>query len=105
MRRQLPRSMRQHVCTAAYRPSRALDSGAHMIAQDQRIFDFTDRGSRREPIKLPENARRCVGVASNGYAAQRYPTTLKAVGEAGHEIIAHGWTNDAGTPSGDEDTE
>lgn len=41
------------------------------------------------------------GCLTNGYAAQRYPKTLKAVSNAGHEIVAHGWTNDAGVASDD----
>ena len=45
------------------------------------------------------------GVMTNGYAAQRYPKTLKALHDGGHEIIAHGWTNDAGIASDDDDTE
>jgi peptidoglycan/xylan/chitin deacetylase (PgdA/CDA1 family) len=124
------------------------------------ILEFQDRGARRPPIGLPENARVCftvdlgfegftracqyrlrpvgpdqvdryslsfaeyglrvgiwrlleladelklvTGVAVNGYAAERYPKTLRAVSDAGHEIIAHGWTNDAGVASEDEATE
>jgi peptidoglycan/xylan/chitin deacetylase (PgdA/CDA1 family) len=124
------------------------------------VFGFVDRGMRRPPIKLPDNARVCftvdiafegfekacqyrgrpmpperpdlyslsfaeyglrigvwrllelidefkvtAGCLTNGYAAQRYPKTLKAVHDAGHEIVAHGWTNDAGIASLDVDTE
>jgi peptidoglycan/xylan/chitin deacetylase (PgdA/CDA1 family) len=42
---------------------------------------------------------------TNGYAAQQYPATLKAVADAGHEIVAHGWTNDAGIASDDVEIE
>ena len=45
------------------------------------------------------------GVAVSGYAAERYPRTLKAVADAGHEIIAHGWTNDPGVASNDPASE
>jgi peptidoglycan/xylan/chitin deacetylase (PgdA/CDA1 family) len=45
------------------------------------------------------------GCLTNGYAAERYPKTLKAVHDAGHEIVAHGWTNDAGIASDDEAVE
>ena len=45
------------------------------------------------------------GIMINGYAAERYPKTLRAVEIAGHEMIAHGWTNDAGTASEDAQTE
>lgn len=42
-----------------------------------------------------------VGCLTNGYAAERYPSTLKAVSDAGHEIVAHGWSNDDGVASDD----
>ncbi len=45
------------------------------------------------------------GSLTNGLAAERYPKTLKAVSDAGHEIVAHGWTNDAGVASDDLETE
>lgn len=45
------------------------------------------------------------GIMANGLAAQRYPRTLRSIAEAGHEMIAHGWTNDSGTPSDDDEKE
>jgi allantoinase len=45
------------------------------------------------------------GIMASGLAAQRYPQTLRAIAEAGHEIIAHGWTNDSGIPTDDDETE
>jgi peptidoglycan/xylan/chitin deacetylase (PgdA/CDA1 family) len=45
------------------------------------------------------------GALTNGYAAERYPKTLKAVSDEGHEVVAHGWTNDAGIASDDLPTE
>jgi allantoinase len=45
------------------------------------------------------------GSLTNGLAAKRFPKTLKAVADAGHEIVAHGWTNDAGIASDDIETE
>lgn len=45
------------------------------------------------------------GIMTNGLAADRYPKTLAALHHAGHEIIAHGWTNDAGTSTDDIETE
>ena len=41
------------------------------------------------------------GILANGLAAERYPSTLRAVADAGHEMIAHGWANDAEVPSED----
>jgi allantoinase len=41
------------------------------------------------------------GALTNGYAAECYPKTLKVVSDAGHEVVAHGWTNDAGIASDD----
>ena len=45
------------------------------------------------------------GIMINGYAAERYPRTLAAVVAAGHELIAHGWSNDAGVASDDIEQE
>lgn len=52
-------------------------------------------------LELMQEAGITAGVAVNGLAAARYPTTLNAVAAAGHEMIGHGWTNDPGVPAGD----
>ena len=120
------------------------------------LSESFDRGARRGPIKLPNEARVCftidialelflqasgyviratpgrpnefslsygeygprvgtwrllelfdeyhvkTGWMTNGLVAERYPKTLKAINDCGHEIIAHGWTNDAGPKVSDD---
>jgi len=33
-------------------------------------------------------------MSTNGLAAERHPSAVRAVAEAGHEIVGHGWVND-----------
>ena len=40
---------------------------------------------------------------TSGLAAQRYPRTLKALHSAGHEVMAHAWTNDGSSIASDDE--
>jgi peptidoglycan/xylan/chitin deacetylase (PgdA/CDA1 family) len=62
-------------------------------------LSFADYGPRVGSWRLLELFERLKlksGWLANGLAAQRYPRTLKAIADAGHEMIGHGWSNDGG---------
>jgi peptidoglycan/xylan/chitin deacetylase (PgdA/CDA1 family) len=44
-------------------------------------------------------------MSTNGYAAELYPDAVRAVAEAGHELVGHGWQNDVLTDDEDPDKE
>jgi hypothetical protein len=44
-------------------------------------------------------------VSTNGLAAERHPGAVRAVAEAGHEIVGHGWVNDILTQDDDPEGE
>lgn len=71
---------------------------------DRYSLSFAEYGLRVGIWRLLDLLREAgvrAGAAVNGLAAERYPKTLKAVADAGHEMIGHGWTNDPGVPSED----
>ena len=75
---------------------------------DPYSLSFAEYGLRIGIWRLVELMEQCklnAGIMVNGYAAERYPRTLASVAAAGHEMIAHGWTNDAGVASDDIDQE
>lgn len=71
---------------------------------DRYSLSFAEYGLREGVWRLLDilgQFKLSAGALANGYAAQRYPKTLRAVSDAGHEVVAHGWTNDAGIASDD----
>jgi allantoinase len=44
-------------------------------------------------------------MSTNGKAAELYPEACRAVAEAGHELVGHGWENDVLTDEGNPDAE
>ncbi|MDW5593428.1 polysaccharide deacetylase family protein [Conexibacter stalactiti] len=44
-----------------------------------------------------------VSVPTNGLAAARHPHVVRAIADAGHELVGHGWANDVFLPGGDDE--
>ena len=44
-------------------------------------------------------------MSINGRAAELYPEAVRAVAEAGHEVVGHGWENDVLTDDADQGKE
>ena len=44
-------------------------------------------------------------MSTNGLAAERYPNVMRAVADAGHEAVGHGWANDEIMKDDDPDAE
>ena len=44
-------------------------------------------------------------MSTNGRAAELYPEAVRAVADAGHELVGHGWENDVTMPDNDPEAE
>lgn len=44
-------------------------------------------------------------MSTNGRAAELYPEAVRAVAQAGHELVGHGWENDVVIPDDDPEAE
>ncbi|MCW5771250.1 MAG: polysaccharide deacetylase family protein [Rhodospirillaceae bacterium] len=58
-----------------------------------RILDFLDEVNLKGSMSI------------NGRAAELYPEAMRAVAEAGHEVVGHGWENDVLTDDADPNAE
>ena len=58
-----------------------------------RLLDFLDEQKLKGSMSI------------NGKAAEMYPEAVRAVAEAGHEVVGHGWENDVLTEDGNPDAE
>jgi len=58
-----------------------------------RLLDFLDEQKLKGSMSI------------NGKAAEMYPEAVRAVAEAGHEVVGHGWENDMLTEDGNPDAE
>ncbi|MBS1890583.1 MAG: polysaccharide deacetylase family protein [Actinobacteria bacterium] len=56
-------------------------------------------------LQLMEDEGVVSSVAINGLAAERHPEAIAAMAERGHELVGHGWVNDALMPGGDAERE
>lgn len=56
-------------------------------------------------LDLLDDLGLCGSMSTNGLAAERYPHVMRAVAEAGHEIVGHAWANDEIMKDDDPDGE
>jgi peptidoglycan/xylan/chitin deacetylase (PgdA/CDA1 family) len=64
---------------------------------DQSSLSYAEYGPKTgvwRVLRLLESESILASFHTSGLAAERWPLTLKEVVRRGHEIVAHGWTND-----------
>ncbi|MGH3630742.1 MAG: polysaccharide deacetylase family protein [Sciscionella sp.] len=76
--------------------------GPRGSAPDAFSLSFADYGSRAgiwRLLDLLDEFDIKANVSASGKAAVDHPQVVRAVADAGHEVNAHGWVNDAARPS------